>query len=96
MTLTVLEVLILIVIAAICGAIGRSLAGGTRGGLIVSTALGFIGALVGPWVAGQLHLAEPLLLDVGGKPFPIVWSIIGAALFVALLHLVSGRAWRRG
>ena len=95
MTLSVLEVIVLIVIAAVCGAIGRALAGGTRGGLIVSTALGFIGALVGPWIAGQLHLTEPLILDVGGKPFPIVWSIIGAALFVALLHLVSGRGRRR-
>jgi hypothetical protein len=28
---------------------------------------------------------------VGGESFPIVWSIIGAALFVALLHLVSRR-----
>ena len=89
MTLSVLEVLILIVIAAICGAIGRSLAGGTRGGLIVSTALGFIGALVGPWVAGQLHLAEPLMLDVGGKPFPIVWSIIGGVLFSVIISLLT-------
>jgi uncharacterized membrane protein YeaQ/YmgE (transglycosylase-associated protein family) len=31
------------------------------------------------------------VLHVSGQPFPIVWSIIGAALFVALLHLMSGR-----
>jgi uncharacterized membrane protein YeaQ/YmgE (transglycosylase-associated protein family) len=35
------------------------------------------------------------VLHVSGQPFPIVWSIIGAALFVALLHLVSGRRWVR-
>jgi uncharacterized membrane protein YeaQ/YmgE (transglycosylase-associated protein family) len=58
-------------------------------------ALGFIGALVGPWVARQLGLSEPLVLHVGGQPFPIVWSIIGAALLVAFLHLVSGRRWVR-
>jgi len=28
---------------------------------------------------------------VSGEPFPIVWSIIGAALFVAFLHLFSRR-----
>ena len=94
MTLTLSGLIVLIVIAAICGAVGRALAGG-GGGLLTSIALGFIGALLGPWVAHQLHLAEPLVLHVSGQPFPIVWSIIGAALFVALLHLVSGRRWVR-
>ena len=94
MTLT-LSGLIVVVIAAICGAVGKALAGGGPGGLIVSIALGFIGALLGPWVAHQLHLSEPLVLHVSGQPFPIVWSIIGAALFVALLHLMSGRRWVR-
>jgi hypothetical protein len=28
---------------------------------------------------------------VGGYSFPILWSIIGGALFVAFLHLLSGR-----
>jgi uncharacterized membrane protein YeaQ/YmgE (transglycosylase-associated protein family) len=95
MTLTLPGLIVLIIIAAVCGAIGKALAGGGPGGLVVSTALGFIGALFGPWVAQQLHLSEPLVLRVGGQAFPIVWSIIGAALFVALLHLVSGRRWVR-
>ncbi len=95
MTLTLPGLIVLIIIAAVCGAIGRALAGGGPGGLVVSTALGFIGALFGPWVAQQLHLSEPLVLHVGGQAFPIVWSIVGAALFVALLHLVSGRRFAR-
>jgi uncharacterized membrane protein YeaQ/YmgE (transglycosylase-associated protein family) len=95
MTLTLPALIVLIVIAAICGAVGKAIAGGSRGGLVVSIALGFIGALVGPWVARALNLSEPLVVRVGGQGFPIVWSIIGAALFVALLHLVSGRRWVR-
>jgi uncharacterized membrane protein YeaQ/YmgE (transglycosylase-associated protein family) len=95
MTLTLPGLIVLIVIAAICGAVGKALAGGAQGGLVVSIALGFIGALLGPWVARQLNLAEPFVLHVSGQTFPIVWSIIGAALFVALLHLVSGRRWAR-
>jgi uncharacterized membrane protein YeaQ/YmgE (transglycosylase-associated protein family) len=91
MTVTLPGLLVLVVIAAICGAVGKALAGGARGGLIVSIALGFIGALLGPWVARQLGLAEPFMLKLSGQSFPIVWSIIGAALFVALLHLLSGR-----
>lgn len=95
MTFTLPGLIILIVIAAVCGAVGKALAGGGPGGLIGSIALGFIGALVGPWVALRLHLAEPLMLRMSGQSFPIVWSIVGAALFVALLHLLSGRSWAR-
>ena len=91
MTITVPGLIVLILIAAICGAIGRAIAGEIRGGLVVSTAVGFIGALLGPWVAGQLKLAEPLMLNISGHSFPVLWSIIGAALFVALIHLISRR-----
>ncbi|HEY6211509.1 MAG TPA: GlsB/YeaQ/YmgE family stress response membrane protein [Vicinamibacterales bacterium] len=95
MTLTLPGLIVLIVIAAICGAVGRAIAGGGPGGLIASVALGFIGALIGPWVAHALHFSEPYMLRLGGQSFPIVWSIIGAALFVAVLHLLSGPRWAR-
>jgi uncharacterized membrane protein YeaQ/YmgE (transglycosylase-associated protein family) len=95
MTLTLPGLIVLVVIAAVCGAVGKALAGGARGGFIVSIALGFIGALLGPWVARQLGLSEPFVLHLNGQSFPIVWSIIGAALFVALLHLLTGSGRRR-
>jgi uncharacterized membrane protein YeaQ/YmgE (transglycosylase-associated protein family) len=91
MTYTVTELIVLIVIAAACGTIGRSIGGGIRGGLIVSTVLGFIGAVIGPWVAARLALPEPFMVNVSGHPFPVLWSIIGAALFVAILHLFYRR-----
>jgi uncharacterized membrane protein YeaQ/YmgE (transglycosylase-associated protein family) len=91
MTFTLPGLIVLIVIAAICGAVGKALGGGARGGIITSTALGFIGALFGPWIAGRLGLPEPFMLRLSGQSFPILWSIVGAAIFVALLHLVSGR-----
>ena len=92
MTISLPALLILIVIAAICGAIGKAIAGGTEGGLVVSIALCFVGALLGPWVAGLLKLPEPFQVVVGGHPFPVLWSIVGAALFVAIIHLVSRRS----
>jgi uncharacterized membrane protein YeaQ/YmgE (transglycosylase-associated protein family) len=91
MTMSLTTLLLLLIIAAVCGAVGKALAGSTRGGLLVSIVLGFIGALLGPWVAGKLGLPEPLMVNVGGHPFPVLWSIIGAALFVALIHLISRR-----
>lgn len=93
MTMSLTSLLLLLIIAAICGAIGKALAGSARGGLVVSTALGFVGALLGPWVAKQLKLPEPFMVTIGGHPFPVLWSIIGAALFVALIHLLSRRRW---
>jgi uncharacterized membrane protein YeaQ/YmgE (transglycosylase-associated protein family) len=91
MTMSLTSLLLLLVIAAVCGALGKAIAGSVRGGLIVSIALGFIGALLGPWVARALKLPEPFMLNIGGQPFPVLWSIIGAALFVAIIHLVSRR-----
>ena len=52
-------------------------------------ALGFIGALLGRWIATQLGISEIFNLRIGTHSFPIIWSIIGAALFVAVLSLVS-------
>lgn len=91
MTMSLTTLLLLLIIAAICGAVGKALAGSARGGLVVSIVLGFIGALLGPWLAGKLGLPEPLMVNIGGHPFPVLWSIIGAALFVALIHLISRR-----
>ncbi len=93
MDMSLTTLLLLIVIAAVCGAIGKAIAGSARGGLIVSTALGFIGALLGPWVARSLKLPEPFTIIIGGHPFPVLWSIIGAALFVAVIHLFSRRRY---
>ena len=95
MTLTLTGLIVLLIIAAVCGYVGKALVGVGRGGLITTIALGFIGALLGPWLAARLNLSEPFVVNIGGESFPILWSIIGAALFVALLHLLSGRGWRR-
>lgn len=93
MTMSLPSLLLLLVIAAVCGAIGKAIAGSSRGGLIVSIVLGFVGTLVGPWVARLLKLPEPFMVTIGGQPFPVLWSIIGAALFVAIIHLLSRRRW---
>jgi uncharacterized membrane protein YeaQ/YmgE (transglycosylase-associated protein family) len=86
-----LELLLLLLVAGICGAVGRAIAGGTRGGCLVSIALGFIGALLGSWLSRQLGVSDLFALTVGGRTIPILWSIIGAALFVALLSLFTRR-----
>lgn len=71
----------------------EALAGYTAGGCLVSIALGFIGALLGKWLAALLGLPELFMIQVGGQPFPILWSIIGSALFVAVLSLLHPRRY---
>ena len=86
-----IQILVLLLIAGVCGALGQAITGYSHGGCLVSIALGFIGALLGLWLAGQLRLPEIFVIPVGGMRFPVVWSIIGAALFVALINLISRR-----
>ena len=88
-----IQFLLLLLIAGVCGAIGQAIGGYSHGGCLVSIALGFIGALLGTWLAGKLGLPELFVLPAGGMRFPIIWSIIGAALFVAVINLVTRRSW---
>jgi uncharacterized membrane protein YeaQ/YmgE (transglycosylase-associated protein family) len=90
------EFLLLLVIAGICGSIAQALVGFSRGGCLVSIALGFVGALLGTWLARQVGLPDLLTVQLGDKAFPIVWSIIGAALFAAILALLTRRPVRTG
>jgi uncharacterized membrane protein YeaQ/YmgE (transglycosylase-associated protein family) len=93
--MTVLEFLVLLVVAGVCGALGQAIAGTSRGGLLVSIALGFIGALLGMAIARALSLPELFIIRLGDQPFPIIWSIIGSALFVAVLSLLTRPYSRR-
>jgi uncharacterized membrane protein YeaQ/YmgE (transglycosylase-associated protein family) len=91
MELSVLEIIILLLVAGVCGAIGQAITGYSVGGFLVSIALGFIGALLGLWIARAADLPELFMLQIGSVHFPIIWSIIGAALFVAVVGLLTRR-----
>jgi len=87
--MTILDVIVLLIIAGLCGALGQAITGFSRGGCLVSIAIGFIGALLGMWLARQLGLPELFTIQIGGTGFPIIWSIIGSALFVAIISLLA-------
>ena len=86
MTLT--ELLVLLIIAAICGGVGQSLAGYDLGGCLVSIVVGFIGAYIGMWLASKFGLPEMFAINIGGKSFPIIWAVIGSALFTLIVALI--------
>lgn len=87
--MTLLELLVLLVIAAVAGSIGQAIAGYSSGGCLVSVAVGFIGALIGVWIARNLGLPILFSVNIGGADFPLLWSIIGSALFVAVIGLIT-------
>lgn len=87
--MSLIDLLILLLIAGVCGAIGQSIAGFSRGGCLVSIAIGFIGAWIGSRIAVALGLPEWLTVTIDGRPFPILWSILGATLFTVVIGLLT-------
>ena len=81
--------LVLLLIAAICGGIGQSISGYSLGGCLVSIVVGFIGAFIGKWLASELGLTFLLPIDIEGETFPIIWSIIGSAVFTLLIGIIT-------
>jgi uncharacterized membrane protein YeaQ/YmgE (transglycosylase-associated protein family) len=86
--MTLLDFLVLLVVASICGAIGQALVGYSVGGCLVSSVVGLIGAFIGGWLGRELGLPEILAISIGGQSFPVLWSIVGSALLVGFLALL--------
>lgn len=89
--MTLFGLILMLIIAAIVGSLGQALAGFSRGGCLISIVVGFIGAFLGQWLARVLGLPEPLPLTIQGETFPVLWAIIGSALFAAVLSLLTSR-----
>jgi uncharacterized membrane protein YeaQ/YmgE (transglycosylase-associated protein family) len=85
------ELVVFLIIGAVIGAVGQIATGYTAGGCLVSIVLGFIGAFLARWLAEKIDLPEIFRIDVTGVHFSLLWPVIGAAAFVALLSLISGR-----
>jgi uncharacterized membrane protein YeaQ/YmgE (transglycosylase-associated protein family) len=93
--MSLMGLLILLIIAAVCGSIGQALAGYDLGGCLVSIVVGFIGAYLGLWIAGKFGLPKMFEISIEGKPFPVVWAVIGSALFTLIMALLRRAIWGR-
>ncbi len=89
--MSLLGFLVLLIIAAIAGAVGQAIAGYSHGGFLIAVVIGLIGALLGWWLAGALGLPELFVINIDGQPFPLVWAIIGSAIFAFVAGLVGRR-----
>ncbi|MFZ5515352.1 MAG: GlsB/YeaQ/YmgE family stress response membrane protein [Candidatus Zhuqueibacterota bacterium] len=84
--MSILGFFILLIVASICGSIGAALAGRKGLGCFTSIVLGLIGALIGTWLSRELGVHDLLVIH----RIPILWSIVGSAVFVALITALSG------
>ena len=96
--MTLLELLLFLLIAGICGLVAEMIVGFSPGGFLASIAIGLLGAYLGSWLAGALGLpavlnTETIIPETAGGnvlavdfSFDIVWSILGA---IVLLFVIS-------
>lgn len=89
--MTFLSFLFLLFVASLAGGIGAKIAGRKDLGCLTSIVLGFVGAYIGTYIAEKLDLPLYPLLKFGPHPFPVIWAVVGAALFVALLNLFTSK-----
>lgn len=92
--MTIIEFLILLIIAAFIGSISQALAGYSTGGCLTAIVIGFIGALVGMWLGELFRLPYIFTITVDGRQYPVIWSVVGAVLFLAIIRLITAPARR--
>jgi len=95
--MSLLELIVLLIIAGIAGAVAEFVVGFSPGGFLVSILIGLIGAYLGTWIAGQFNLRPILTININGQVFPLAWAIIGSLVLVVALSLLRGprRFYRR-
>lgn len=85
--------LMMLVVAAILGSIGAAIAGRRGNGCLINIATGFIGALLGRGLSNVFNVSDPLTITIRETAFPLMWTIAGSALFVAVItFLTRGKA----
>lgn len=89
-----LQLLTLLVIAGICGAIAQWIVGFSPGSMLVSIIVGVIGAYLGTVIANLLHIPDIVpSFVIGTLPFNILWAVLGSILLLLMLRALrdSGR-----
>jgi len=89
--MTLLGLLMLLVVGAVCGALAELILGWSAGGFFASAGVGFLGALLGGWLARQIGLPAVLAVRIDTVTIDFVWAVLGAVILLALLGLVRRR-----
>jgi hypothetical protein len=83
--------LTLVLIAGACALGDQILRGFTLRGFLAATSVALFGTIMG-WALGVgMSLPEIIPLHVEGRPFPLLWSFLGAFTLLAALDFVEKR-----
>jgi uncharacterized membrane protein YeaQ/YmgE (transglycosylase-associated protein family) len=85
--MNILEWLVFLLVAAICGAIGAAIIGVRGMGCLTLIAVGLIGAMLGTWLSRAAGIGEMFAISIGDKSLPILWTIIGSMLLTGIASL---------
>ena len=85
---------LLMIIAGVVGGVAQSIVGMSGRGCLVSIAIGLVGALLGNYLAKMADLPDIFTLHVGNHSFPLVWAVVGAVIFVAIVSLFQSKSRR--
>lgn len=82
------ELILLLLVAGFVGTLGQILVGFSKGGFLVSLAMGFIGAILGSWLSTTYNLPVIYNLESAGKSIPIVWAVLGSLILSIFLSII--------
>ncbi len=85
-----IELLILIIVAALSGGFAQALFGIRRSNILVSIGIGLIGAYIGTYLAQWLSFPRILVVPIGSSNIEIVWAFFGSLVLVFIINLVEG------
>ncbi|GAB4110612.1 MAG: hypothetical protein Fur005_12180 [Roseiflexaceae bacterium] len=92
-----LQILILLTITGICGAIAMLIPGFTPPGvvpLLFALITGTIGTAIGGWFKALLILPDLMALKIGTIRIDLIYALLGSLLVVGvLMALQSGLSW---
>ncbi len=86
--MSLIDGLLIIGVAIVCGMVGQMTSGFSHRGWIMYMALAFIGAGAGVVISRSLSFPIIYDLEVGLTHFPILWAMLGAVAFVAAINFV--------
>ena len=90
-----ISLIIWLILGFLAGYIAKVIMPGPDGGgIIITTILGIVGAVIGGYVGGLLF-GTPWVSsfdNIGGSLISFVFSIIGAILVLVIYRLVTGRS----
>lgn len=88
---TLVGIIVFLVVAALCGAAAEYFLG-AKEGVGETLVIGLIGAALGTILSHLLRL--PSLIVIGG--LPLVWTIVGSMIVIAILKAVRRQPGRLG